>query len=255
MSRIAKYSIDARRGRRLARRTPAQFQAADSELTTTLGTLDSATNYTNWVISLARPWIGGRILEVGAGHGTFSERLARLGDLVVSEPSPRALAVLTDRLRARSDLQILHGDLASAAELGPYESVVLFNVLEHIEDDGDALQSVASALEPGGRVVILAPAFDCLYSRFDASVGHYRRYRIGGLSAKVEEAGMQVVHSCYVNSIGFVAWLLTAKVLGANPTRRHLAATYDQAVVPVLRAVERRVAPPFGQSVFLVGER
>ena len=253
---IPRYSLKARAAQRRAlARDPASFAAADEELSTTLHSLDGAKNYASWLASLIGPHLGGRILEVGAGHGTFSEQLAELGTLVSSEPSERAVSLLRRRLAHRPDIEVVQGDLAAVTAERRFDGIVLLNVLEHIEDDAGALRLIAQGLEPGGRVAILVPAFEILYSRFDAAVGHHRRYRLPELTAKAEAAGLTVRVSRYVNSAGFFAWLLTARVLKLTPTRSALASTYDRAIVPLVRATEGRVAPPFGQSCLLIAER
>jgi SAM-dependent methyltransferase len=256
---IPKYSVRARAAaRRDALRTargPASFAAADEELASTLHSLDGARNYADWLISLIRPHVSGRLLEVGAGHGTFSEQLAELGALVASEPSPRSVALLRERLADRLDIEVVEGDLTTATADRRFDGIVLLNVLEHIEDDDEALGLIRDGLEPGGRVALLVPAFEALYSRFDAAVGHQRRYRLPELVAKVESAGLRIVEARYVNSAGFFAWLATARLLKLTPTRSVLATTYDRLVVPLVRAAESKVEPPFGQSCFVVAER
>ena len=253
---IGKYSAKAKRAQRRANaRRPAAFEEADGELANTLHSLDGAVNYADWLASMIQPHLRGRILEVGAGHGTFSEHLAELGELTASEPSERAVELLRERLAHRRDVSVVHGDLSSATRDQRYDAIVLLNVLEHIEDDAEALREVRDGLEPDGRATVLVPAFELLYSRFDAAVGHYRRYRLPELVGKAEGAGLKVHEARYVNSAGFFAWLLTARLLGATPTTNTLAGAYDRAVVPVLRAAEQRVAPPFGQSILLIAGR
>jgi SAM-dependent methyltransferase len=253
---IGKHAARARAAnRRAARRNPASFAAADGELSTTLPSLDEATNYASWLTALIQPHLRGHLLEIGAGHGTFSAQLAELGPLVVSEPSERAVAILRERFAHRRDIEVVQADLASVTAARRYDGIVMLNVLEHLEDDSLALMHIANGLQPGGRVAILVPAFELLYSRFDAAVGHQRRYRLPELVAKLERAGLGVRVAQYVNFAGFFAWLLTARVLGLTPTRSALTLTYDRAVVPVLRAVEARFTPPFGQSCLVIAER
>jgi SAM-dependent methyltransferase len=259
MIAIPKHSVrakaQARRAAARASRGPASFAAADEELASTLHSLDGARNYAAWLSSLIRPHLSGRILEVGAGHGTFSEHLAELGPLVASEPSPRSAALLRERLADRPDIEVVEGDLAALTAERRFDGIVLLNVLEHIEDDDEALRLIHDGLEHGGRVALLVPAFEVLYSRFDAAVGHHRRYRLPELVAKVEGADLQIVEARYVNSAGFFAWLATARLLKLTPTKSALATTYDRLVVPMVRAAESRVEPPFGQSCFVVAER
>lgn len=229
---------------------------ADEQLSSVLEELDSATNYAEWIMSLLRPHLRGRVLEVGAGHGTFSRLLAdNTAQLVASEPSNRAFAVLSDRLADRSDVEVVHGGVEDLAAWGPFDAAVLVNVLEHVDAHDKALDALADSLGPGGRVCLFVPAFEVLYSKFDRAVGHCRRYRKAELEALVQRSGLTVVESRYVNSAGYVAWLLTARALGMTPTQHGLAAIYDRAVVPGLARLERLWEPPFGQSLFVVAER
>ena len=102
----------------------------------------------------------------------------------------------------------------------------MINVLEHIQDDDKALALVARGLEPGGRAAILVPAFELLYSRFDAA----RLGTTGGTgcrsSGKVERAGLDVVQARYLNSAGFLAWWIIARLLKLTPTTSVLSTTY-----------------------------
>ncbi len=253
---ISKYSVSTRAQRNRRRRVATDFAAADAALEGTLDTLDHATRYGDWVATLLESHVHGRVLEVGAGHGSFSERLAGLGtSLAVCEPSDRAVAILEDRFSGDPKVTILHGDLADAVATGPYDSVVLVNVLEHIEDDDKALALIRDSLRPGGRVALFVPAFELLYSSYDHEIGHHRRYRRAELVQKVTNAGLSVVESRYVNSVGFVAWLGSARLLGLRPTRPSLAQFYDRVAVPLVRRAESRVEPAFGQSLFLAAER
>src|SRR5204862_8186845 len=85
-----------------------------------------------------------------------------------------------DRLRTRFEgapnVDIRLVDIAATTGRS-YDSVVLVNVLEHIDDDANALEKLRASLRPGGRVCVFVPAFDGLYSNFDQRIGHRRRYR------------------------------------------------------------------------------
>jgi SAM-dependent methyltransferase len=233
----------------------ASFSEADIELAETLDSLDEATNYANWIFELLEPYLGAHVLEVGAGHGTFTARLARERTVVATELSPRSIAELRDRFRSRSDVVVLATDVPGAASDGPYDAAVLINVLEHIDDDAAALRELASMLRPGGRLILWVPAFESLYSDFDRRIGHYRRYRLGDLRSKLSTAGFEVAELRYVNSVGAVAWWVFARRLRRNPTSPGSAKLFDRVAVPVVRRLEGKLKPPFGQSVFAVGVR
>jgi 2-polyprenyl-3-methyl-5-hydroxy-6-metoxy-1,4-benzoquinol methylase len=241
-----------RRERLARRRAPEAWDASDTELASTLDNLDAATNYADWIVALMAPYLRGRILEVGAGHGTFTSLLARYGPVTATELSERAVAVLRERYAGSDRITVRHVDeLTDAA----FDTAVMVNVLEHIDDDVGALHSLRSDLSPGGNIVIYSPAFNALYSRFDAAVGHYRRYTKATLARAIDDAGLEAVDIRYVNAAGALAWYVVATRLGRRPTEGWSTQLFDRVAVPVVRRVEHRVAPPFGQSLLAVARR
>ncbi|MDQ3977955.1 MAG: methyltransferase domain-containing protein [Actinomycetota bacterium] len=238
-----------------AERSPASFEEADEELAQVLDNLAAAVNYADWIVALAAPYLGPQILELGAGHGTLTGRLARHGKVTATELSPRCVETLTQRYAGSPDIEILHGDIEAAVDARTYDSAVLVNVLEHIPDDVGALRTLHNALRPGGTLVLFVPAFEALYSEFDRMVGHYRRYRRPDLMGRVRGAGFDVVDARYVNVLGGLAWWVIARQLGRFPSNVRTVRTYDRVVTPVVRRLETRFVPPFGQSLLCVGRR
>lgn len=234
----------------------AAFHEADQELAGTLKVLDDGTNYASWIAELVEPNIGDYVLEVGAGHGTITERMVRPGRRVVAtDLSERCISILRERFQDGGSVVVVAGSVEAAAQEGPFDSAVLINVLEHIPDDEEALKEVSSVLEPGGRLVLWVPAFPFLYSGFDRKIGHHRRYRIRSLRVKLENAGFEVRDVRYVNAVGALGWLMIARVLRRDPVAGGPAALFDRYIVPALKLVERRLRPPFGQSVFVAAVR
>jgi SAM-dependent methyltransferase len=241
--------------RRSAPRNPAPFDTADHDLLAVLEELEQAKNYSAWIVELIAPHINGRILEVGAGRGTYSKYFADRGHLTALEPSQANSAVLRERLKDYPNVVVITAQLDGTAAPGSYDTVVLLNVLEHIPDDHQALGDIYESLAPGGKMVIWVPAFEALYGKFDQRIGHYRRYRRDELLALVHHVGFQQVTARYTNLPGFFAWWLVVRVLGRAPTAGRLASTYDRYFIPVIRRVERFVRPPIGQSLLVVAQR
>lgn len=232
----------------------ADLPAADAELEETLDNLDDADNYAAWIFELMAPYLGDELLEVGAGHGTFTEILApKAKRVVASEISGRCVGILRQRFSDDPSVEVLHGGIDAAASQGPFDTAILINVLEHIQDDDGALRELAGLLKPGGRVVLWVPAFSLLYSDFDRRIGHYRRYRRTTLRAQLSHAGYHVQDVRYVNSVGAIAWLVVARFLRRTPTSGAPVRIFDRYFVPVLKQLEHRWRPPFGQSIFAVG--
>lgn len=233
----------------------ASFDDADVALERTLEELDSnVPNYNEWVRSLVARAATGRVIELGAGVGTFSLALLQTADHVVAvEPSDRGSVALNAATSGNDRVTPVHGFAADATGLGPFDGAVMSNVLEHIEDDEGTLRELLSMVRPGGLVAVFSPAFELLMSDFDRSIGHVRRYRKRGLIRTFERAGFEIADARYVNFPGFFAWLLVSRLLRKRPTDSALSRLYDRRVVPVARWFESRVRPPFGQSVLVIG--
>ncbi len=233
---------------------PAHFDDADAELSTVLESLEGAERYADWILALAEPHLGSRVLEIGAGHGEMTQRLVRGHEVTATDLSPRCIEELRARFAGDPRVRVELADAGSIDQGTQYDSAILINVLEHIEDDVSALRDIGARLRPGGRIVIFVPAFEGLYSEFDRRVGHRRRYRRSHLAEVVDRAGLGVVEARYVNSLGAIAWWTFARQLGQVPTQQWSVRLFDR-VVPTLRKIESEHPPRFGQSLFCVAER
>ncbi|GFM17770.1 MULTISPECIES: class I SAM-dependent methyltransferase [Mycobacteriaceae] len=209
--------------------------------------------YRRYQYDLIAPHCGRTILEVGAGLGEFAEQFGDVDRLVLTDVDPGAVELMARRFAGRPEVQTRTLALGVAPELDePVASVVAINVLEHIEDDAGALRSLATAVQPGGSIVLWVPGYQQLYGEFDRKVGHVRRYTPSTLASAVRRAGLDVELVKPVNLLGGIAWWLTVRRGGSTSPDSKLVAVFDRFVVPVTRALERVVRPPFGQSVLCV---
>jgi glycosyltransferase involved in cell wall biosynthesis len=231
---------------------PAEFDDADDELADVLHSLEDAKNYTDWIYSLVEPHLGNEVLEIGAGHGELTDRLQRGRVVTATDLSTRSVDRLRTRFAQRPNVDIRLVDIAATTGR-LYDSVVLVNVLEHIDDDANALEKLRASLRPGGRVCVFVPAFEGLYSNFDQRIGHRRRYRQSQLVSVLDRAGFGIADARYINTVGAVAWWVVARQLGQVPTQHWSVSVYDRFVVPSLRKIESGRYPRFGQSLFCVG--
>jgi SAM-dependent methyltransferase len=207
--------------------------------------------YRAYQLELMRPHFGPSLLEVGAGLGEFAAQVDGLERHVVTDVDPAAVASMAARFADRPEVEARVLDLATdPGPVGdPVSTVLAINVLEHIEDDAEALRRMARLVKPGGTVVMWVPGYMQLYGEFDRQVGHVRRYTPATLRSAFERAGLHTVDVRPVNLLGGIAWWLAVRRGGVGGQRPRLVRLYDRFVVPTTRLVERRVTPPFGQSV------
>jgi len=220
----------------------------------TLESLASVKNYHAWLTDLALPHLGDHPLELGSGLGDYARAWLDAGvpQLTLTDLDPVRSALLHSRFESEPRIQVAQLDIFDPPE-ACYSSLVAFNVLEHIEDHVGALRASHRLLVPGGAVIIFVPAFTFAMGRFDHAVGHFRRYTKRTLRAAYDAAGLEIEKIQYVNAPGLIAWFLAVRVLRMTPRDGIAVQLWDRTITRATRAVERRVALPFGQSVFAVG--
>lgn len=226
---------------------------------TTLESVAAAERYHAWLADILADHLVGPVLEIGAGIGTLSRAVAGLGiPVFASEPDPTLAEALRERtmpVPLVSPVEALMLPLGNGAPIPEgIATVLLSNVLEHIEDDVDALASIRTAVPAGTRLMLVVPAHPWAYTGLDRVIGHYRRYTRQGLVDVCERAGWKVLHTRYFNPIGVFTWFVSGRVL-----RRTEIAGWQtkvvEAIVPLLKGIDRLFRGRWlGQSVVAVAE-
>jgi SAM-dependent methyltransferase len=211
--------------------------------------------YTGWIASILRPWMRGRFLEIGAGIGNLTRYFLEAPSLTVVDVNGEYLAELTRRYApARLATEVM--DVTAPVDpLGDrvFDTILMVNVLEHLEDHESVLRRVHRHLAPDGHLLLLVPAHPALFGGVDREAGHVRRYERRGLAATLGGTGFEVVTLRYFNMLGALGWWVNIRLLG----RRYLPSLQARLLewlVPVLR-LEDLIAPPFGLSLIAVARR
>jgi len=223
----------------------------------TLQKMKKLHRYNQWIFSKFRPFLGRRVLEIGSGTGNITKFLLDRDLIIVTDVEPKYLTHLRNTFEKYRKFEIEHLDI-SGAEMEHYrsfhiDSVICFNVLEHVEQDETALRRIFSLLEPGGRLLLLVPSHPWLYGSIDKHLGHHRRYGKRELKNKLEAVGFKVVLMKYFNRIGILGWFLNSKVLRRKRLPSFQMRIYN-LLVPMLK-LEKFFPLPFGTSLLAVAEK
>ena len=143
-----------------------------------------------------------RILEVGCGTGSNIAFLQGFGRVDAIEPDGPARELASER----SGIPVRAGFLpedGATIEDHAYDLIVLLDVLEHIPQDGPALEVLRTKLAPGGRILVTVPAMQWLWSEHDAAHHHHRRYTAKTLTRVFEASGLRLRHRTYFNTLLF----------------------------------------------------
>jgi 2-polyprenyl-3-methyl-5-hydroxy-6-metoxy-1,4-benzoquinol methylase len=228
---------------------PAENGAHDSALD---ALAENAPNYLRWITEMIEPHLGRRVLELGAGIGVITASYAAGREVVASDLSDACVAALRRRFEGEPNVAVVQHDLRQVYDSGDrFDSVVMLNVLEHIEDDVGVLSALPSVLRPGGTIVIYVPALNALYGKPDRILGHFRRYSKWRFREIAAEAGLQIVTLRYVNALAIPAWWVYSHS-NTDQTYRPALSAWDRTGVPLSRALEERVRVPVGLNLLAV---
>jgi len=212
-----------------------------------------ARRWKTYLAALVRPYLAGRVLEVGAGLGATTSYLCdgSQREWTCLEPDldmARRLQHAIIEGRLPRCCRALFGTTRDLSVGSRFEAILYIDVLEHIASDAAELLQSTRHLAPGGTVVVLSPAWPWLYSAFDAAIGHYRRYTRASLSAVVPR-DLECVTLRYLDSVGLLASLGNRLVLHrAIPTTRTIA-LWDGYMVPVSRFLDPLLGFRVGRSL------
>lgn len=214
--------------------------------------LATAVNHRRWFVELAIPYLGDHPIEVGSGLGDYAlEWAPHFQRFTATEADPDRLLLLKERLDGHASIDVREL-LLPTEERASYTGAVSYNVLEHIEDHVGALRSMARLVRPGGRVVLIVPAFMFAMSPVDVATGHVRRYTRKSMRAAMTEAGLTIEKLKYANALGLIGYYMATSLFKLTPKEGPMVKFYDRFVLPVTKFAETLVRPPFGQSVFVV---
>ena len=222
-----------------------------------LVSLEKAHRFNLWMGRTLSPYVGDRVLEIGAGIGTLTSQFIPREVYLASDINPSYLSYLRGYSVGKPYLRVRHidagipGDFAGLEE--QFDTVLMVNVLEHVPDEQVALRNIRSSLMPGGRAVILVPQHLALYGTLDRALEHRERYTRKLLQESLERAGFQVERIFDFNRFSVPGWWLNGKVLRRKAFSR-VQLKVLQMTMPVLRRIDG-VLPWGGLSLIAVGTR
>ena len=244
--------------------TPAAPQPADAThyIGDELSLFEHATHWKAYYGQRLRPYLRGRVLEIGAGIGGTTRSLCdgTPADWLCLEPD----AELAARIQTLLDNRKLPGccrlhvgtleDLSHAPENEQFDAILYIDVIEHIEDDHAELARAYTRLAPGGALLIIVPAHQWLFSPFDAAIGHYRRYSRARLRRALPAEG-KIQQLVYLDSLGLLASAANRLMLRQSyPTLAQIK-FWDRTIVPISRLTDRLTGFALGKSVLAVVQK
>jgi hypothetical protein len=230
-----------------------------SYIGTELEVFAKATNWKNYVGRNLRPYITGSVIEVGAGLGSSTKYLCDGSQVhwLCLDPDANHVLHLKALIAARKLPPCCEAKCGILADLAPSEcanTIIYVDVLEHIQDDEAEILVAATHLASGGRIVVLAPAFNSISSPLDKAVGHYRRY-VRNDAERLTTPSLSLQATFFLDSAGFFASGLNRFVLRKSlPSARDIQ-IWDKVIVPISMLSDKVLGRLFGRSIVMIWQK
>ncbi len=200
-----------------------------------LEALSDAPRFNRWMADTIAPWLGTRVLEIGAGKGNITRHLCRRRKrYVAADLNPEYVEQLRMAFRHRPSVEVAHLDAENAADFASFEgqmdTVLCLHILEHLEDDREALKRIRTVLRPTGRLILLVPNDPAAFGSLDSAMGHKRRYSLTQLSALIDAAGFELDNVIDFNRVSRPGWQFAGKVLRVRTVSTFALKMFDRLV-------------------------
>ena len=204
--------------------------------------LEKARRFIAWQGNTIRPFVGDRVLELGAGVGSITNQFIPRELYVVTEQNPNYLRYLRSYAMGKPYLHVVELDPSRAESFAPFagqfDTVLLCDVLEHQADPAATLRGAHSALSEGGRVVALVPQGKKLFGPIDKERGRRQRFEAGEIRELLQATGFRVETISDFNRLSVPGWWLNNKVLHRKGFSRVQLKFFD-TLLPLLRPLDR----------------
>lgn len=203
--------------------------------------LERTRRFILWMGETLRPFIGDRVLEIGAGIGNFTNQFIPRDLYIASDINPNYLHYLRSYSFGKPYLRVMEINVQDPeALLGleeQFDTVIMLNVLEHLNDDGQALANLRSAIQPGGRAIVLVSQNPGLYGTLDEALGHRLRYTRPEFERVLTQAGFRIEKMFDFNRFSAPLWWINGKILCRRKFSRVQLKAID-VMMPVLKHLD-----------------
>ena len=206
-----------------------------------LARLSRAQHFNAWMADTIRPYVGDSVLEIGSGIGNLTVQLLPRKTYTATDINPLYLQIMNNLKENKPYLSVNRLDLNDVSEFKKagkrFDTAICLNVIEHLEDEHQAMRNIADLLESRGRAIVLVPRGKLLFGSLDEVLGHKKRYEIRDLRSMASAAGLSVEKIIPFNRTSTIPWYVNACIL----KRRHFGLfqiTMFNLLVPLIRHID-----------------
>tara|TARA_B100000902_G_C27146289_1_gene831282 strand:- start:246 stop:932 length:687 start_codon:yes stop_codon:yes gene_type:complete len=210
---------------------------------------DSAYNFRNYQISLVKKYLKGNSMEVGPGKGELVNYYKKyLSSIRLIEPNYKLFSFLKKKYKNKK-IKIENKTIYKVKN--KFQTVMYFDVLEHIKKDLNEVRQAQKKLVKNGYLIISVPAHQIFYNKFDKSVGHFKRYNKKDFEKISIETNLKIEKIIYYDSFGLLLLILNKLFNFSNKDLKSKVKIWN-FFIPFSRFIDLITFNRFGKSLLCI---
>ena len=214
-----------------------------------LENFDLANFWRKYIYFQIKFFLKNKILEVGAGIGSFTKNYEKsFNEITLIEPDKYNFKKLKQNIRNKN-IVILNTSIKKTKK--KFNCIIYMNVLEHIRDHVKEINFAIKKLNKNGFLIILVPAHQKLFTKFDKAVGHYRRYSMSFFTKKFRNSTLEKL--IFLDFFGYFLYFFNNLFLKKEvyPSKFKIL-IWDKIFTPITIIIDFLIGYKFGKNILCV---
>jgi len=215
---------------------------------------DKASLWIKYVVFKIKRFLKNDILEVGAGFGSFTRGyMKNFHSVTLTDADDNSFNLLKQNFLNDQNVNIIK---SSVKDIGKkFNTILYFNVLEHIEEDKLEIKNALEKLNNKGYLIILVPAHQKIYSKLDKAVGHYKRYDIDFFKNNRFE-NSKIVKLYFLDVFGYLLYYANKIFFKGETYPSNLKIfIWDKIFTPLTIVIDFLTGYKFGKNILCIYQK
>ena len=212
---------------------------------------DKATFWILYFVFVIKKFLKDDILEVGAGCGSFTKGyMKKFQSITLTDTDDASFILLKKNFINEKKIKVIKSGIEDINR--KFNTLLYFNVLEHVKEDKLEIRNALKKLNNGGHLIILVPAHQKIYSKLDKAVGHYKRYDINFFKENYFE-NSEIVKLHFLDFFGYGLYYLNKIFFKGEtyPTDLKIF-IWDKIFTPLTTIMDFLTRYKFGKNILCI---